>query len=117
MPHFGEPADTTLVDIKVKTVILRVLKLSYASDHSVLTDKTDDWKRGTTKYADKDPFEWVRNKHRFPITQTKNTPLKVKVVFGASKRNTESVSGRSGGMAAGIFSGSRGPVRSTPEES
>jgi hypothetical protein len=109
MPHFGEPADTTLVDIKIKTIILRVDKLSYTSDHGVLTDQTADWKRGTTKYADKDPFEWVRNKHRFPITQSKNTALKVKVVFRASSRNTESVSGKirgDGGRSFLRFEGS-----------
>jgi len=68
--------------------------MSYDSDHAVLTDRTEDWKRGTTKYHDKDSFEWVKNDHRFPISQTKNTPLKVTVVFYVSRKSTESVSGK-----------------------
>jgi hypothetical protein len=109
MPHAGEPADTTLVDIKVKWVIITPWKMSYDSDHAVVTDRTYDWKRGGTKYHDKDPFEWVKNDHRFPISQTKNTPLKITVVFYVSRKSTETVSGKvvgDGGSPVLSFEGS-----------
>jgi hypothetical protein len=95
MPHAGEPADDTLVDIKIKQIIITPWKMSYDSDHAVLTDRTDDWKRGTTTYHSKDPHEWsCKPPHRFPISQTKNTKLKITVVFYVSRKSTETVSGK-----------------------
>ena len=95
MPHAGEPADDTLVDIKIKQIIINPWKMSYDSDHAVLTDRLDDWQRGTTTFDSMDPHEWCCNPHhRFPISQTKNTKLKITVVFYVSRRNTETVSGK-----------------------
>jgi hypothetical protein len=94
MAHTGEPGGGTTVKIKIKRVVINPLKMSYESDHAVLTDQ-QDWKRGTSKYHDQDPYEWCcKPPRRFPISQTKNTKLKIKVVFYPSSKNTETVSGK-----------------------
>jgi hypothetical protein len=95
MPHAGEPADDTLVDIKIKQIIITPWKKSYDSDHAVLTNRLDDWQRGTTTFDSMDPHEWsCKPPHRYPITQTKNTKLKITVVFYVSRKSTETVSGK-----------------------
>ena len=86
----------------------KLISVTFTSDHGLLTDKTDDWKKGGQLFESKDKHEWTKD-HSFPISHTKKKKITLTVEFEVTPAGAPPDSGTvtgNGGIGALTFNGS-----------
>lgn len=58
----------------------KLISVTFTSDHGLLTDKTDDWKKGGQLFEAKDKREWTED-HSFPISHSRKKKIALTVEF------------------------------------
>jgi hypothetical protein len=84
----GKSLSGSTVHVKYRTKItsIRVLKLTFKTDHHVMTDNDKDWTNSGSLIAKP---EWTLGKLSYAVSHTKSQPMAVELEFGVEPGNAD----------------------------
>jgi hypothetical protein len=91
---------------RTKIISMKILKLTFKTDHHVITDNNSDWQNTGTVFPKPD---WTYGKSSNPISHTKNQAVTVEVEFEVNPGNADATDADVTGTAAFgslVFNGS-----------